>query len=328
MRRNLVRRSLNNLMRAITQSAFGGPAELHVTDLPLPRLLPTEVLVRVHATSVNPVETYIRSGVFPLLGQPPFVLGWDVSGVVEEVAPGTNRFKPGDEVFGMPLFPRPANAYAEYVAAPSRQLARKPKELTHEQAAALSLVGLTAWQALVDIAKVKAGQRVLIHAGGGGVGHIAVQIAKALGAYVITTASAAKRDFVHGLGADEIIDYKTSDFVELAREIDAVFDVVGGGYAERSFNTLRPSGILVTAAERRNLELPKKAAASGRNFASVAVEPDYVGLERLADLAHSGKLRVHVAHVFALEQAARAHELLEKGTTQGKIALSPLHRFA
>lgn len=315
-------------MRAVTQSAFGGPTELRVTELPKPQPLPTEVLIRVHATSVNPVETYIRSGVFPLLGKPPFVLGWDVSGVVEEVAPGTNRFKAGDEVFGLPLFPRPANAYAEYVAAPSRQLALKPKELSHEQAAALSLVGLTAWQALVDIARVKAGQRVLIHAGGGGVGHVAVQIAKALGAYVITTASAAKRDFVHGLGADEIIDYKTTDFVEHARDIDMVFEVIGGGYAERSFNTLRPSGILVTAAERRNPELAKKAAAAGRNFASVAVEPDYVGLERLADLARTGKLKVHVDQVLPLEGAARAHELVEKGSTQGKIALSPLLRSA
>lgn len=308
-------------MRAITQAAFGGPDELRLTDLPRPLPLPTEVLVRVHATSVNPVEAFIRSGAFPMLGKPPFVLGWDVSGVVEEVVPGTNRFKVGDEVFGMPLFPRAANAYAEYVQAPSRQLALKPKALNHAQAAALSLVGLTAWQALVDIAKVKAGQRVLIHGGGGGVGHIAIQIAKHLGAQVITTASAAKRDFVEGLGADEVIDYKTTDFTERARDIDVTLDVIGGGYAERSFGVLRPTGILVTAVERTNAELIKKAAAAGVNFASIAVEPDYVALEKLAGLAESRKLKVHVDQVFPLEEAARAHEVVERGSTKGKIAL-------
>lgn len=151
-------------MRAITQSVFGGPEVLKLVDVPRPQPLPTEVLVRVLATSVNPVETFIRSGVFPLLGKPPFTLGWDVSGVVEEVVPGTSRFRVGDEVYGMPFFPRAANAYAEYVAAPSRQLARKPSNLDHAHAAALPLVGLTAWQSLVDIGRLQAGQRVLIHA--------------------------------------------------------------------------------------------------------------------------------------------------------------------
>jgi NADPH:quinone reductase-like Zn-dependent oxidoreductase len=308
-------------MRAITQTAFGGPGELRLTQLPRPQPLPTEVLVRVHATSVNPVECFIRSGAFPMLGKPPFVLGWDVSGVVAEVVPGTNRFKTGDEVFGMPLFPRPANAYAEYVQAPSRQLALKPRALSHTQAAALSLVGLTAWQALVDIAKLKAGQRVLIHGGAGGVGHIAVQIAKSLGAQVITTVSAAKRDLVEELGVDEVIDYKTTDFAERARDIDVVLDVIGGGYAERSFHVLRPTGILVTAVERTNSELVKKAAAAGRQLAGIAVEPDYVALEKLAGLAQSGQLKVHVDRVFPLEDAARAHEFVERGSTKGKVAL-------
>src|SRR5205814_8582748 len=143
----------------------------------------------------------------PLLGQPRCVLGWDVSGVVEQVGPGTARFQPGDEVYGMPFFPRAAAAYAEYLAAPSRQLARKPANLDHVHAAALPLVGLTAWQGLVDLADLQPGQRVLVHGGGGGVGHIAVQLAKHLGAQVVATASASKRDFVAGLGADEVLDY-------------------------------------------------------------------------------------------------------------------------
>jgi len=180
-------------MRAIRQDVFGGPEVLQLVEVAPPDPLPTEVLVRVKAAGINPVEEFIRSGRFPLLGQPPFILGWDISGVVESVVPGVNRFAVGDEVFGMPLFPRAGNAYAELVAAPSRQLARKPAGLSHEEAAALPLVGLTAWQSLVDVAGVKPGNRVLVHAAGGGVGHLAVQIAKALGAYVIGTASAGKQ---------------------------------------------------------------------------------------------------------------------------------------
>lgn len=145
------------------QQAFGGPEVLELTEVDRPAPLPTEVLVRVRAVGVNPVEAVIRSGRFPLLGEPPFILGWDVCGVVADIEPGVTRFRPGDEVYGMPFFPRPANAYAEYVAAPSRQLARKPASLSYAEAAALPLAGLTAWQALVDTARVAAGQRVLIH---------------------------------------------------------------------------------------------------------------------------------------------------------------------
>jgi len=144
-------------MRAVIQTQFGEPDVLHLAEVPDPEPLPTEVLVRVHATSYNPVEAFVRDGRFPLLGQPPFILGWDLSGVVEEAVAGTNRFKPGDEVFGMPFFPRAASTYAEKVAAPSRQLALKPKSLSHEQAAGLPLAGLTAWQSLVDVAAVKPG---------------------------------------------------------------------------------------------------------------------------------------------------------------------------
>src|SRR4051812_4834319 len=176
-------------MRAAVMSEFGSPHVFEIRDVERPMPLPSEVVVRVRAVGINPVEAFIRSGAFPLQ-RPPAILGWDISGVVEEVVPGVTRFQVGDEVFGMPFFPRPASAYAELVAAPSRQLARKPPGLTHAQAAALPLAGLTAWQSLVDTAHVGAGQRVLIHGAGGGVGHLAVQLAKARGAYVIATASA------------------------------------------------------------------------------------------------------------------------------------------
>jgi NADPH:quinone reductase-like Zn-dependent oxidoreductase len=315
-------------MLTISQRSFGGPDVLEVAESPRPAPLPTEVLVRVHAAGVNPVEAMIRDGRFPLLGQPPFVLGWDVSGVVVQVGPGTTRFQPGDEVYGMPFFPRPAAAYAEYVAAPSRQLARKPANLDHVQAAALPLVGLTAWQGLVDVAHVEPGQRVLVHGGGGGVGHVAVQIARARGARVIATASAAKAAFVRGLGAEEVIDYAAVDFAEVVRDLDVVFDVVGGGYADRSLRTLRPGGLLVTAVDHRDGELAERFRASGRRFAGLAVEPDHVGLEELARLVESDRLVPHVSRTFRLEEAAAAHELVATGSVQGKVVLTVRPRAA
>jgi NADPH:quinone reductase-like Zn-dependent oxidoreductase len=259
----------------------------------------------------------------PEMSQPPVILGWDISGIVESVVPGTNRFAPGEEVFGMPLFPRAAKAYAELVAAPSRQLARKPAALGHYEAAAASLAGLTAWQCLIDVAGVKAGDRVLVQAAAGGVGHLAVQIAKARGAYVIGTASAGKYEFVRGLGADEVIDYRNVDFAETVKDIDIVLEMVGGDCGERSLKTLKPGGLLVTIVDRLNKELAEKATASGRRFAGVTVEPDHDGLEALAALAEAGQLKVHVERVFPLEEAANAHRFLMEAKPRGKIVLTP-----
>lgn len=310
-------------MRAIVQDTFGGPEVLRLAEIPDPAPLPTEVVVQVKAIGINPVETYVRAGRFPFVGQPPVILGWDISGVVESAVPGTNRFAPGDEVFGMPLFPRAAKAYAERVAAPSRQLARKPAALSHAEAAALALAGLTAWQSLVEVAGVKAGDRVLIHAAAGGVGHLAVQIAKAMGAHVIGTASPGKHDFVRGLGADEVIDYRGIDFETVVKDADVVLETVGGGYGERSIATLRPGGLLVTIVDRLNRELAQKAAEAGRRFAGLTVEPDHGGLEALAALTEAGKLRVHVEKAFPLEQAADAHRFLVEAKPRGKIVLTP-----
>ncbi|MFI6362071.1 NADP-dependent oxidoreductase [Nocardia sp. NPDC050630] len=309
-------------MRAIVQRSFGGPQVLQVAEAIRPVPGATEVLVRVHAVSINPVEPIIRSGAFPLIGQPPFTLGWDLSGVVEEVDPGVNRFRVGDEVYGMPYFPKAAGGYAEYVVAPSRQLVRKPSGLTHAEAAALPLAGLTAWQMLVDIAELQAGQRVLVHGAGGGVGHLAVQIAKARGAYVIGTASAGKHEFLRGLGVDKLIDYRTADFVDVVRDVDVVLETIGGGTAERSLSTLRKGGILVTAVDKASTALPKLAAAAGVRFAGISVEPDVVGLEALTQLVESGKLHPYVQQTLPLENAAKAHELVEQGNVQGKIVLT------
>jgi len=309
-------------MRAIRQRAFGGPEVLELAEVDRPVPLPTEVLVRVRAAGVNPVEPLIRSGRFPLLGPPPFILGWDLSGVVEDLEPGVTRFNIGDEVYGMPFFPRPAGAYAEYVAAPSRQLAPKPASLSHAEAAALPMAGLTAWQALVDTAQLAPGQRVLVHGAGGGVGHLAVQIASARGCHVIGTASSGKHDFIRDLGADELIDHQTTDFATRTGELDVVLDTIGGDTARRSIGLLRPGGLLVTIVGRGDAELAARTEASGRRFAGLTVEPDYPALEALTALAQQGKLRVHLQAALPLADAAKAHELLESGHSTGKIVLT------
>ncbi|MEV6559741.1 NADP-dependent oxidoreductase [Nocardia sp. NPDC051756] len=308
-------------MRVITQQKNGGPEVLTIVDMPEPQPLPTEVLVRVEAIGLNPLEARLRAGEFPLLGRPPFVLGWDISGVVED-APQTWRFRPGDEVFGMPLFPRPANAYAEVVSAPALHLAHKPAALTHVEAAALPIVGLTAWQALVDLGGVTAGDRVLIHGGGGGVGHVAIQIAKAFGAHVIATASASKREFVAGFGADEVIDYTAVDFAEVVRDIDVVLDTIGGDTVERSLGVLRPGGHLVTAVAEDDPALAARFAAAGLRFSGVAVDPDPAGLRGLVGLVEQGKLRVHVQETFPFDRVADAHRLLDGGHLWGKVVLT------
>ena len=309
-------------MRAVIQREFGSSQVLELADVEAPTPLPSEVLVRVHAASINPIDAMVRSGAFPLLGEPPFILGWDVSGVVEHVVPGVTRFEVGDEVYGMPFFPRAAGAFAEFVAVPSRQLAGKPRNLDHAEAAALPMAGLTAWHSLVDTAHIEAGQRVLIHAGAGGVGHLAIQIARARGAYVITTASAAKHDFIRRLGAHEMIDYRTQDFAATARDLDVVLDTAGR-YGDASIATLKPNGLFVTIVEREDAALKARVEAAGRRFAGVTVEPDRLGLEHLAALVEAGSLRPRVQRTVPFEHAAEAHALIESGRTEGKIVLTP-----
>ncbi|MGZ0204780.1 NADP-dependent oxidoreductase [Streptomyces sp. RM1] len=308
-------------MRVVTQHTLGGPEVLTIVDAPEPRPLPTEVLVRVRAIGLNPLEARLRAGEFPLLGRPPFVLGWDISGVVEE-APGTWRWRPGDEVFGMPLFPRAARAYAEVVSAPALHLARKPASLSHVEASALPVVGLTAWQGLVDLGGVTEGDRVLVHGGGGGVGHVAVQIAKALGAHVIVTAGGRKREFVEELGADEVIDHTAVDFTEAVRDVDVVLDTIGGDTAERSLDVLRPGGHLVTAVAEEDLALAARYEAAGMRFSGIAVDPDPVALRGLVGLVEQGRLRVHVQRTFPFERVADAHRMLDAGHLQGKLVLT------
>lgn len=310
-------------MRAVVQHGFGGPEVLRVEEVPRPEPVPTEVLVRVHAAGVNPVDWKTRggTGMAGVLGEPPVTVGWDVSGVVEEVGFGVSTLKAGDEVYGMPWFPRAAGAYAEFVTAPSRQFARKPASLSHEQAAAVPLAALTAWQALVDTAGVRSGQRVLIHAAAGGVGHFAVQFAKHLGAHVIGTASGARHEWLTSLGADELIDYTAVRFEDAAKEIDVVIDLVGGDTSLRSLDVLRPGGLVVAVPAGVSPELRDAAESRGMRTSAFLVEPDGPALTRIAELIDGGEVSVEVEQVFPLEQAAQAHTQGELGRTRGKLVL-------
>ncbi|MEU5688585.1 NADPH:quinone reductase [Streptomyces venezuelae] len=308
-------------MRAVSPRAWGAPENLVPVEVDRPEPGLTEILVRVHAAGVNPVDWKTRAeGAFGTWGDTP-ILGYDVSGVVEEVGPGVTLYQPGDAVFGMPRFPEQTGGYAEFVAAPARRFAPKPASLSHVEAAALPLAALTAWQGLIETAGLRAGQRVLIHAAAGGVGHLAVQIAKAHGAYVIGTARADKHDFLRSLGADELIDYTATDFSEAVRDVDVVLDGVGGVYGDRSLPVLRRGGHLVTLPDPGGLPDPGRAAELGVHAGWTIVEPDRLGLLEIARLVDEGKLRVEVDTVLPLEEAAKAHAYGEQGRTQGKIVL-------
>lgn len=301
------------LVRAVRQHTLGGPDVLVVEEVPKPEPGPTEVRVRVAGAGVNPVDWKVRSG-GGFLGEPPFTVGWDVAGTVEEVGFGVTWLAPGDRVFGMPRFPYEAACYAEYVVSPSRHLARTPPELSDVEAAAVPLAGLTARQALVDTAGVGEGSRVLVLGAAGGVGHLAVQIGKALGAWVAGTSSSAKHAFLRDLGADEALD---RDEPIQVRDVDVVLDAVGGDAGAGALPALRDGGALVTLSGSSVAGL-REAAAGRVRVEGILVEPDRAGMEALAALG----LRPHVQATFPLERAAAAHELVEQGRTTGKIVLT------
>jgi NADPH:quinone reductase-like Zn-dependent oxidoreductase len=309
-------------MRAIRQQVLGGPDVLELTDLPRPEPAPTEVLVRVAAAGVNPVDWKTRAS-GGCLGAPPFTVGWDIAGVVEEIGIGVTRFAVGDRVFGMPCFPHEAAAYAEFVAARSRQLVRIPDSLSDIEAAAIPLAGLIAWQSLVDTAHVQPDDRVLIHAAAGGVGHLAVQIAKAHGAHVIGTADASHQQLLADFGTDEPVDYTSQDVGETVGDVDVVLDLVGGETGRRSLPTLRDGGLLISVPSSSDVE-PLREAARGRvRVTGILVEPDRTGMEAITSLVEAGQLRVRVARTFPLAQAAAAHEFGESGRTDGgKLVLT------
>ncbi|MFF4746426.1 NADP-dependent oxidoreductase [Streptomyces chengbuensis] len=309
-----------NTMRAISQGVLGGPEVLREVRVGRPAPRPNEVLVRVRAAGVNPTDWKHRA-TGGLLGEPPFVLGWDLSGEVAETGIGVAAFKPGDEVFGMLPYPFGHGSHAEYVTVPARALTHKPASIDHVQAGALPLVSLTAWQALTEYADVRPGQRVLVHAAAGGLGHVAVQIAKARGAYVIGTASAGKHDFLREIGVDETIDYRSTDVTEAVRDVDVVLDTLGGETSVRSLRVLRPGGIVVSVLPVGPPEFYEEAERLGVRAVRMLVEADRAGMEAVAELVESGKLKATIAGTFPLADAAKAHDLGDTGRTTGKLVL-------
>ena len=308
-------------MKIITQQSFGGPEVLEVTEAPIPAVTPGDVLVEVRAIGVNPVDANVRAGYYPILGEPPFTLGWDVAGVVRAVGAGVEGLGVGDRVLGMPRFPEQAATYAEFVVAPAAQLARVPDRLDDEAAAALPLVGLTAWQALVQIAGVGPGMRVLVQAAGGGVGHVAVQIAKARGAHVVATASTGKVDFVRGLGADEVVDYTTTPLAGID-PADVVVDPFGGDRLLEAIRLTRSGGHVTVLLGDIGPQAQALADERAVRISRVGVVPDAEALAGLLGLVERGELTPHVQAAFPLEKAADAHAELTRGV-QGKLVLVP-----
>ncbi|MEU2872659.1 NADP-dependent oxidoreductase [Streptomyces olivoreticuli] len=303
-------------MRAVRAVGIGGPEVLAPTEVERPEPWLGEVLVRVVAAGVNPTDCKSRSG-RGIPRTPPYIPGYDVSGVVEAVGLGVTRFAPGDEVLGMPWYPRPAGAYAEYVTAPSRQFIRNPAALSHVQAAGLPLAGLTAWQALIDTADLRPGQRVLVNGAAGGVGHLATRLAAARGAQVTGTARAGKHQFLYAHGVDRAVDYTAVDVGAAVRDMDVVLDAVGDGHD--LLPTLRTGGTLIAVHPAE--ETVRRAERLGVRAVVVCTEPDHPGLAALAALAETGRLRVEVARTFPLALAEQAHRALETGRTTGKIVL-------
>jgi NADPH:quinone reductase-like Zn-dependent oxidoreductase len=312
-------------MNAIILEKAGGIANLKLADVPKPIPQPGEVLIRVKAISINPVDIKTRNGKSmydELKKESPIILGWDVSGVIAEVGSGVKEFKPGDEVFGMINFPGHGKAYAEYVAAPAAHITLKPGNISHEEAAAATLAALTAWQALVTHAKVQKGQKVLIHAAAGGVGHYAVQIAKYLGAYVIGTSSAANREFVLGFGADEHIDYKTQRLEDSVKDADFVLDSIGESTIDSSVAVTNKGGTVIFLPSGITDDKLKKLNSGGVKCYRILVESNGEDIRQLAELLEKGILRSHVSKVFPLDGITDAHLQIETGKTVGKVVVT------
>jgi NADPH:quinone reductase-like Zn-dependent oxidoreductase len=314
----------NKSMKAIILKDFGGTDQLEYADIPVPGIKHHEVLIRSYAIGLNPVDVKTRKGkgqAARLKNEKPMILGWDVSGVVVETGASVSNFKYGDEVFGMINLPGAGKTYAEFVAAPSDQLALKPEGVSHEEAAAASLAAMTAWQALADQAQIKKGQSILIHAAAGGVGHFSVQIAKHVGAFVIGTSSAENKDFVLSTGADEHIDYKAVRFEDVCRPVDVVLDAIGGDNIERSLKVLKRGGTIVSLPSGVSEDVNDKAAAQGKKGIFFFVKSNGKDMQRIAGLLSNGSLRSHVSKKFSFEEIVDAHQLLESGKTRGKIVL-------
>lgn len=306
-------------MKAIRIHNYGNSETLQYEDAPLPEPGPGDVRIRVHATAVNPVDWKIREGYLQsmLPYSMPLTLGWDVSGEIETLGAEVSDFSVGDAVYSRPDITRDGT-YAEYVVVRASELASKPVRLSHNQAAAVPLAGLTAWQGLFDHAKLKAGERVLIHAGAGGVGSFAIQFANWAGAHVIATGSGANESLVRDLGADEFVDYRTQKFEEVLEKVDVVLDTIGGDTQDRSISLLNEGGRLFSIVGAPD---SGKLAAVGASGGMFMVQPSSEQLERIAKLIDTDKVQVLIDSVFPLSEARAAHDKSQTGRAKGKIIL-------
>ncbi len=312
-------------MKAIIINEFGGIDKLNFTELPKPAITDEEVLIKVMAISINPVDVRTRAGsamAQHLKHHSPLILGWDISGIVTEAGGNVSDFKVGDEVFGLINFLGHGKAYAEYIAAPADQLAHKPFNITFVDAAAATLAALTAWQLLVSYAHVKAGDKVLIQAASGGVGHYAVQIAKYFGAYVVGVSSSKNRDFVLSLGADEYIAYDDENFEDLVGNADIVVDAFAFDNLYRSLSAVRPGGIIMSLLPMISEKVVQKAKEKGVEIHYQLVKSNGADMNAIANLLANGNLISHVSKTFPFREMAPAHTEMETGRTTGKIVVT------
>ncbi len=308
-------------MKAVRIHKYGGVDVLRYEEAPRPEPAADEILIEVRATSVNPVDWKIRQGWLQnfIPHRLPLILGWDVAGVVTQAGSQVTSLQPGDAVYARPDLARDG-AYADYIVVKAAEVAHKPTTVDFEQAAAIPLAGITAWEALLMTGKLTAGQRVLIHAAAGGVGSLAVQLAKIQEAYVIATASADNQVFLQALGADECIDYRSTRFETIVKDIDLVFDTMGGEIQARSWQVLKPDGLLVSIVDP---PAEREAQRWSVRCAFVFIQPNAGYLKAIADLIDAGRLHPIVSQVLPLSRVQEAHQLSESGHMRGKLLLTP-----
>ncbi|PLX67709.1 MAG: NADP-dependent oxidoreductase [Denitrovibrio sp.] len=313
-------------MKAVMINEFGEPEIMKVVDVDQPKPQSDEVLIKVSGAGVNPIDAKTRKGLGfvaqAIKDSMPWVPGYDVAGVVEEIGSGVTEFKVGDRVFGRLNFMTPTGAYTEYTAAKTADIALAPENLDLLYCAALPVAAMTAWQGLFDVGNVKEGDRVLIHAGAGGVGHMAVQFAKMKGAYVICTASERNRSFLMEMGADEVVDYKANDFTKVIEPVDFILDNMGFEVGERSVDILKSDGLMVTVPTITAERVQKAGEAQNKAVKGIKVQTSKENLAQIADMIDKGLVRVFVSKVYSLAEAVQAHRDIESGSTRGKIVLS------
>ncbi len=308
-------------MKAIQIKQYGGVDSMELVDVPRPILNNDQILVEVHAASINPIDYKVRSGAvkdwMPI--QFPATLGGDFAGVVIEVSEGVTDFKVGDEVFGSAsLLGGGSGAFAEFATAKISSVANKPKSIDFLKAAVLPLTGSSAIQALEEHIKLQSGQKILIQGGAGGIGTVAVQLAKHLGAYVVATCATEDMDYVKSLGADEVIDYKLQKFEEILKDFDAVYDLVGGEVTDRSFQVLKKDGVLVSMLGQPNAEFATKYGVIG---IGQGTKTNSEHLKRLAELVDQGVIKPHIEKEFTLDQIKEAFTYQEQSHPKGKVVL-------